>query len=116
MFTFSSDPRPGQPSVTVTSTTATTISISWSVPSDSLGERYEIMWEREGIRGSATITDGSTNYIIMGLEAEANYTITVAASNGAGRADSDPLTVTTGKAGSIMCVICDLTCKNIPPC
>ena len=61
-------------------------------------------WEREGIRSYTTITDGSTSYTIRGLEAEANYTITVVASNGAGSAVSDPVTGTTGKAGSMMCV------------
>ena len=61
-------------------------------------------WEREGIRSSTTIIDGSTNYTIRGLEPEANYTITVAARNGAGSAVRDPVTGTTGKAGSMMCV------------
>ena len=59
-------------------------------------------WEREIIRRSTTITDGSTSYTIRGLEPEANYTITVAASNGAGSAVSDPVTGTTGRAGSIL--------------
>ena len=90
--------------MTVSSTTATTISLSWSVPSGSVVESYEVTWEREGIRSSTTITDGSTSYNITGLEAEANYTITVAASNGAGSAVSDPVTGTTGRAGSMMCV------------
>ena len=56
-------------------------------------------WERGII-----IIDGSTSYTIRELEAEANYTITVAASNGAGSAVSDPVTGATGKAGSMMCV------------
>ena len=51
-------------------------------------------WER-----GTTIIDGSTSYTIRELEAEANYTITVAASNGAGSAVSDPVTGATGKAG-----------------
>ena len=46
-----------------------------------------------------TIGDGSTNYTITGVEAEANYTITVAASNGVGKAVSDPVTGTTTRAG-----------------
>ena len=61
-------------------------------------------WEREGIRSSTTIINGSTNYTIRGLEPEANYTITVAARNGAGSAVSDRVTVNTGRAGSMMCV------------
>ena len=34
--------------------------------------------------GSATITDGSTNYDIMGLEEDSSYSITVTATNAAG--------------------------------
>ena len=56
-------------------------------------------WERNDSNNSTTITDGSTSYTITALEAESNYTITVAASNGAGSAVSDPVTGTTGRAG-----------------
>ena len=60
-----SDPPPGEPSVTVSSTTATTISLSWT-SAGSVVDSYEVVWERdtsgecsnEG-EGSATITDGS---------------------------------------------------------
>ena len=93
--------------MTVSSTTANTISLSWSVPSGSVVHSYEVKWEREGSNSSitsTTIADGSTSYTITGLEAETNYTITVAASNGAGSAVSDPVTGTTGRAGSMMCV------------
>ena len=58
--------------VNVDSTTANTISLSWSVPSDSVVDSYEVMWV-----SSTTIGDGSTSYTITGVEAEANYTITV---------------------------------------
>ena len=102
MSTPSSEPAPGQPSVTVSSTTDTTISLSWSVPSGSVVESYEVTWAREGIRSNTTILDGSTNYTITRLEAEANYTITVAASNRAGSAVSDLVTGTTGRAGKII--------------
>ena len=111
-----SDPPPGQPSITVGSTTATAISLSWNVSSGSVVESYEVTWEREGIRSSTTITDGSTSYTIRGLEPEANYMITVAASNGAGSAVSDPVTGTTGRAGKIMCesirIILHTWCKQ----
>ena len=97
--TIFSDPAPGQPSATVSSTTATTISLSWSVPSGSVVDSYEVTWETDGNRSNTTITDGSISYTIRGLEAEANYTITVTASNTAGSAVSDPVTGTTGRAG-----------------
>ena len=61
-----------------------------------------MIWERKGSRSNTTITDGSTSYTIRRLETEANYMITVAASNVAGSAVSDPVTVTTGTAGSII--------------
>ena len=99
MSTLSSYPVPGQPSATVSSTTATTISLSWSVLNGSLVDSYEVTWETDGKRSSTTITDGSTIYTIRGLEAEANYTITVTASNRAGSAVSDPVTGTTGRPG-----------------
>ena len=90
--------------MTVRSTTATTIALSWNVPSGSVVHSYDVKWEGDDSRGSTTITDGSTSYTITGLEEKANYTITVAASNGAGSAVSDPVTGTTGRAGSMMCV------------
>ena len=101
-----SDPSPGQPSVLVISTTATTISLSWSVPSGSVVDSYEVMWERDTSgecpdedEGSATITDGSTSYTITGLEEGSSYTITVTATNAAGSVVSDPITGMTGEAG-----------------
>ena len=106
MSTLHSDPPPGQPSVTVSSTTSTTISLSWSVPSGSVVDTYEVMWERDTSgecpdedEGSATITDGSTSYTITLLEEDSSYTITVTATNAVGSAVSDPVTGMTGEAG-----------------
>jgi len=95
----SSDPPPGQLSVTVSSTTATTISLSWSVPSGSVVDSYEVMWERDGTRNSIIITNGSSSYTITGLEEHSSYTITVTASNAAGSAPSYRVTVVTGEEG-----------------
>ena len=72
--------------------TATSISLSWTISSDSVVTSYEVMWETDDIGGcsggsdmdSTTITDGSTSYDIMGLEEDSSYTITVTASNSAG--------------------------------
>ena len=106
MSTLYSDPPPGQPSVTVSSKTSTTISLSWSVPSGSVVDSYEVVWERDTSgecpdedEGSATITDGSTSYTIILLEEDSSYTITVNATNAAGSAASDPVTGMTGEAG-----------------
>ena len=102
MSTLSSDPPPDQPSVTVSSTAATTISLSWSVPSGSVVDSYEVVWETDS---SATIADGSiTSYTITGLEEETNYTITVTATNAAGSAASEPVTGATLRAGNNVCV------------
>ena len=91
---------PGQPSVTATSTTATTISLSWSVPSGSVVDSYEVMWTSEECpddvdEGSATITDGSTSYTIENLREGSSYTITVTATNSAGTRPSDSETAET---------------------
>ena len=96
---------PGMPTAMVSSTTATTISLSWSVHSGSV-DSYEVMWERDTSgwcpdedEGSTTITDGSTSYTITGLEEDSSYNITVTATNAAGSAVSDPVTGMTGEAG-----------------
>ena len=92
---------PGQPSISVDSTTATTISLSWSVPSGSVVDSYEVMWQRDTSgdcpdedEGSMSITDGSTSYMITGLEEDSSYSITVIAVG-----SSAPVTAVTGEAG-----------------
>ena len=103
---YSTLSAPDQPNaVIVTSTTATNISLSWSVFQGSL-ESYELVWERdttgrcsEEDKDSITITDGSTRYQIVGLEEDSNYTITVRVNTPAGSAVSDPITGMTKEAG-----------------
>ena len=41
----------GQLYVSVGARTATSISLSWSVPSDSVMTRYEVIWQRVGCPG-----------------------------------------------------------------
>ena len=84
----------------MSSTTATTISLSWSVPSGSVVDSYEVVWERDDARSGTTITDGSTSYTITGLEEDSSYTITVTATNAAGSAASEPVTGRTLKTGT----------------
>ena len=72
--------------------TATTISLSWSVSSGSVVDSYVVVWERSG---SATITDGSTSYTMMGLKENSSYTVTVTSANTAGSAVSCPVTLIT---------------------
>ena len=94
--------------MSVDSTTATSISLSWSVPSGSLVHRYVVMWERDTSAGecpddvdqdSTTITDGSTSHTIMELEEDSTYIITVRASNAIGSAVSDSGSGVTREAG-----------------
>ena len=99
---------PGQPSVTVDSTTATTISLSWSVPSGSVVTSYVVMWQRdtsvcpgddEGSM-SVTMTAISTSRTITVQQEDSDYIITVTAVNTAGSsAPSNAVTATTGEAG-----------------
>ena len=82
----------------VDSTTATSITLRWSVTSDSLVDRYVVTWERSNSAASVTvtITDPSvTTYTLMGLESEATYSITVTAFNAAGSTTSTPILVST---------------------
>ena len=69
-------------------------------------DSYEVIRERDISgecpdvdEGSSTITDGSTNYTITGLEEDSSYTITVTATNEAGSVVSVPVTAMTGEAG-----------------
>ena len=94
---------PGQPSVSVTSITATSISLSWSVPSGSVVNSSEVMWREassgnEGTSGSLT----DTSYTIHQLESTTIYTITVTVSNPAGSTDSQPIIISTSNSHYIM--------------
>ena len=75
-------------------------------------DSYEVVWERDTSgecpnkdEGSATITDGSTSYIITGLEEDSSYIITVTATNAIGSAVTNPMTGMTGEAGERQCYI-----------
>ena len=90
-------PAPGQPSVNVTSITATSISLSWSVPSGSVVTSFEVMWQAlssdddggSGTSGSIT----STSYTIPELESNTVYIVTVTATNAAGSTISHPIII-----------------------
>ena len=86
--------------------TATSIPITISTASGSVVDSYVVVWATGNIgdcsggsdMDSATITDGSTSYDIMGLEEDSSYTITVTASNSAGSSE-DTVTAMTLEAG-----------------
>ena len=96
---------PGMPIAEVNSVTATTISLSWSVPSGSV-DSYMVTWERNTSgdcpvenRGNRTFTNGYSSYTIEELEENSNYTITLTAINAAGSAVSDSVTRLTRETG-----------------
>ena len=95
------------PVLTAGTTTATTITISWT-NDDPMLTSYVVMWVRDtslmctgtSHMGSTTITDGSTSYDITELEEDSTYSITVTASNSAGSsAVSNTVTAITMEAG-----------------
>ena len=84
------------PVVSVGSTTPTTIPFSWTSPGPVV-DSYVVTWTSrecpnvdEG--NTITITDGSTSYIISGLQEGSSYTINVTTTNTAGSAVSDSVT------------------------
>ena len=83
--------------MSVSSITASSISLSWSVASGSVAS-WEVVW-RETDRGTES-SSGSltgTSYTIDQLESTTIYTVTVRASNVAGTTDSQPITFSTGE-------------------
>ena len=91
-------------------TTATSITISWSV--DSVVDSYEVMWSSEQCpndvdEGDTIITDGSTSYTINNLRGGTSYNITVTATNAAGTSN-DTITVKTMEGGA-----CNIIIMNI---
>ena len=109
-------PVPGQPSISgVTGITATSISLSWSVPSGSVVTSSEVMWQvfssggGSGSTSEAADDDGSgtsgsitsTSYTIQELESGTNYSITVTVANAAGSTVSHPILITTSEEDSM---------------
>ena len=102
---------PAQPRVTVDTTTATSISLSWTSAGSEV-DSYEVMWQRDTSgecpdedEDSISLTDGSTSYDIMGLEEDSSYGFTVTASNAAGSAVSNTVTAMTMEAGEVKFVL-----------
>ena len=81
--------------------TGTSITISWTAPSDSVVDRYEVVWESGGeIIGNVTISGDETSYTISGLEEGRTYSITITPINDAGRGESLKLSVSTPPAAA----------------
>ena len=68
--------------------------------SDSLVDRYVVMWEKSNSAASVTVTitdPSATTYTLMGLESETTYPITLTAFNVVQSTTSTPILVTTSK-------------------
>ena len=89
------------PVLSVIVKSATSISLSWT-SADSEDVSYEVMWETDDIGGcsgitdmnSTTVTNGSTSYVIIGLEEDSSYSITVTVSSPKAAETSDRVNVT----------------------
>ena len=85
--------------MSVASISATSISLSWTVPSDSVVISSQVIWQvvdsSIGAFGSSgSLTD--TSYTIEGLVTTTIYNITVIVTNTAGSTESHPIIVSTG--------------------
>ena len=89
---------PGQPSAKVTSVAATSISLSWSVPSGSVVTSYEVVWgESKAETGMSSGSLNTTSYTIHNLDSSTLYKTIVRATNIAGTTDSTPIIISTSK-------------------
>ena len=88
----------------VTSISANSISLSWSVPSDSAETSSEVAWQVGSSNSSSSetvMTSGNlsdTNYTIEQLESATIYIITIIVFNAAGSIDSPPIIVSTSQS------------------
>ena len=106
---------PDPPVITVDSTTATSITISGGVPSDSVADSYEVIWERDTAVGCPDVDEGNATSVgeIVNLQEDSTYTITVTAFNSAGSSDTT-VTAMTMEAGErdsghcSQCMMCDI--------
>ena len=92
--------------LTVESTTATTILLSWT-SAGSMVDSYEVMWERDTSgecpdedRNSMSFSGSSTSHTIAGLEEDSNYTVIVRAVNAFGSEESNSVSGITAEAGT----------------
>ena len=83
--------------MSVSSITATSISLSWSVSSGRVAS-WEVVW-RPTDRGTESTSGplSGTTYTILQLDPSTIYTLTLSATNVAGTTDSTPILVSTGK-------------------
>ena len=82
--------------MSVSSITATSVSLSWSVSSGRVAS-WEVVWRPTDIRTESTSGPlPGTTYTIHQLDPSTIYTLTVSATNVAGTTDSTPILLSTG--------------------
>ena len=89
----------GKPSIGEVSYTASSISLSWNIPRDSVVESYEVTWEERSNSGGDISTSGNitdTNYTLKKLQSTTMYNITVTVTNIFGTTHSHPIIISTG--------------------
>ena len=99
---MNSVPLPTELNVTVSTITATSISLFWSVPTDPVLTSSEVMWQVSNNGGLTIVAETSgritdTSYTIEGLESTTVYIITVTVTNKAGNITSTPVKITTNE-------------------
>ena len=81
-----------------TSTTSTSITLSWSPPAQGTVQSYKLTITGGG--GPATVSPPSTTHMFSSLTPFTQYMVTIAAVDSMGReGDSTTITVTTDRAG-----------------
>ena len=89
---------PGAPELRISSATSDTVSFSWSVPSGSLVDSYEVNWDRDHNQFASfheELSASANSYTINGLEGYGNttFSISMTAHNSAGSKTSSALHV-----------------------
>ena len=101
---------PSQPiGLIATSIQSTTVTITWSQPSDTGGRSdifYTVMIEGDGMSWTLPSTGNITTYTITDLTPSTNYDITVIAKNGVSHLESD-----ISARSSIIIVTTNISCK-----
>ena len=93
---------PVSPDVSVDTAVDASVSLSWSVPSDSVVTSFELVWISDDCpedvdEGNATTT--STSYTIDALRGGTIYNITVSSTNAAGTSPRNRVTAKINELG-----------------
>ena len=98
---------PGEPMATAVAG-YTSISLSWSAPSDSVVTSYQVEWSSnqcpdDAMQKEAGISNAATSYSIPDLRPGSSYNVSVSAINSAGATSSNVVTLATEEAGNNNC-------------